>query len=710
MRAEGILPDLIDSENVKLVDEAVNKPLPTTPTQEERSPLAEVDSNSVDGAVVDPESGALDRIDEAEEKDMGGKKGKSGKKKTQKTKKGGKNAAKTKEESVGDGGVALPQQGEVASDEAPQVAEADNTVEEPIKQQDPASGTIQDTRPSSPEAPITRSTRSQRAKQEDLTFPNLQELSMAPEPKVLKQEGLVPTTVQGGDASEDMSQGPQDPSHNDAHGTTAQSENQDDASGTNTPAKDWGSNTDTLTVEAGLSVVSSKTNTPAPLSSQGTPKPALRPEDSIDALDALEDALDQVGKSLQKLDVPLSPEKPKHKHEQDEERWQRLSKERAASMLLHEQFDTSARNRPTGQKLSTVLKARNAALSRITNGASKLTASSSNKPTSTLGRSASVRAAPSKPTSIAEKSSKPTAPSTKENDNKTTDYLASRRRPISLQFPTPPPPPKSNKVPTRPTFQLPGEAIAAKLKAAREERLKREEEEVQKRREFKARPNRNSMQPSMPVKQTASSRARQSLINGESISSSATGSNKENMSIKRATSVREANVTKRLSTAAMSAAAKRASVVATPSSSSSISNPKPRTGTDNTAKRASVIANTSKSRNASVGPTTSATATAPAAATTKATVTAADVVTQRAKAREIFNRDKVEKEQREKERREKEDAAKKARAEAAERGRQASREWAEKQKKLKKERATALAKLTGGPESGDPEKLRLPAL
>ena len=61
---------------------------------------------------------------------------------------------------------------------------------------------------------------------------------------------------------------------------------------------------------------------------------------------------------------------------------------------------------------------------------------------------------------------------------------------------------------------------------------------------------------------------------------------------------------------------------------------------------------------------------------TKSTITAADVTAQRAKARAIFNRDKIEKEERERERREKEEAAKKARAEAAERSRQASREWA----------------------------------
>lgn len=54
-----------------------------------------------------------------------------------------------------------------------------------------------------------------------------------------------------------------------------------------------------------------------------------------------------------------------------------------------------------------------------------------------------------------------------------------------------------------------------------------------------------------------------------------------------------------------------------------------------------------------------------------------------AKGKEVFNRVAQAKSAAEKEKREKEDAAKKARAAAAERGRQASRDWAEKQR-LKK--------------------------
>jgi hypothetical protein len=66
-------------------------------------------------------------------------------------------------------------------------------------------------------------------------------------------------------------------------------------------------------------------------------------------------------------------------------------------------------------------------------------------------------------------------------------------------------------------------------------------------------------------------------------------------------------------------------------------------------------------------------------------------VQQKIKGREVFNRDKMEKEAKDRERREKEEAAKQARAQAAERGRIASREWAEKQRKKMQDAVRAKA-------------------
>jgi hypothetical protein len=198
-------------------------------------------------------------------------------------------------------------------------------------------------------------------------------------------------------------------------------------------------------------------------------------------------------------------------------------------------------------------------------------------------------------------------------------------RPSSAAFKAPAPP-KSSKPPTVPNFQLPGEAIAAKLKAQREERMKREEEEAAKKAAFKARPAPIMRSGSTSVRQTAASKARQSLIIGEN-----------DTGLKRTGSVNAGS--KRNSTILC-----RPTLISTVSSSSSDS------------KRNSLVI-------------------------TKSNVTAADAATQRLKGKEIFNRDKLEKERREQERREKEEAAKKARAMAAERGRIASREWAEKQKR-----------------------------
>lgn len=65
----------------------------------------------------------------------------------------------------------------------------------------------------------------------------------------------------------------------------------------------------------------------------------------------------------------------------------------------------------------------------------------------------------------------------------------------------------------------------------------------------------------------------------------------------------------------------------------------------------------------------------------KSSATPVDAACLKSKGKQVFNRGKMEKETIERERKEKEDAAKKARAEAAERGRIASREWAERQRK-----------------------------
>ncbi|KAK4937493.1 hypothetical protein LTR10_021864 [Elasticomyces elasticus] len=199
-------------------------------------------------------------------------------------------------------------------------------------------------------------------------------------------------------------------------------------------------------------------------------------------------------------------------------------------------------------------------------------------------------------------------------------------------------PSKSVKLPTKPTFSLPGEAISAKLKAQREERLKREEEAEKERKIFKARPVPVKVaRPSLAPRENKASQARLSIYAG--------GVNKENV-----------------------APTKKSEAKQRPLSLSA----QPDTNKANSSVRRITSATVAtKPRVSSLQLT----------AGQKLSVTKEDVEQQKARGREVFARNKLEMDKLEKERKEKEDAARKARAEAAERGRQASREWAEKQKK-----------------------------
>ncbi|KAH8811906.1 hypothetical protein F5884DRAFT_294676 [Xylogone sp. PMI_703] len=190
---------------------------------------------------------------------------------------------------------------------------------------------------------------------------------------------------------------------------------------------------------------------------------------------------------------------------------------------------------------------------------------------------------------------------------------------------------KSTKPPTKPTFELPGEAISRKKKEALEARLKAEEEEDRKRREFKARPILGSVPTHVP-RETITSRARQSKIGVEN------SENDGSMSSKHSPSTG----THRLSVANLAQA-------------------------NMTTSRASGPAPTLSRKTSSI-------------ASVPRTISPTDVQIQRQRAKEIYDRDAKYTEDHERERREREANAKRSREEAAERGRQASREWAEKQR------------------------------
>lgn len=200
---------------------------------------------------------------------------------------------------------------------------------------------------------------------------------------------------------------------------------------------------------------------------------------------------------------------------------------------------------------------------------------------------------------------------------------------------------KLGKPPTKPAFELPGEAISRRKREAHEAHLKAQEEEERARREFKAKPMRTSVVPSVVPRDTIASRARQSKIGLDSIESG------------------NLNVDKR--------------------------------GSNIGAHRPSfahlALANTSAPRSHGTGierkASTKAATLSMTGLATQRSVSSTDVQAQRQRAKEIYNRDIKLAEDLEREKREREAAAKRSREEAAERGRQASREWAEKMRARK---------------------------
>ncbi|TVY22304.1 hypothetical protein LHYA1_G009077 [Lachnellula hyalina] len=205
---------------------------------------------------------------------------------------------------------------------------------------------------------------------------------------------------------------------------------------------------------------------------------------------------------------------------------------------------------------------------------------------------------------------------------------------------------KSAKPPTKSTFELPGEALSRRKREAHEARLKAQEEEDRKRREFKAKPLRKSIVPGVVPRDTVASRARQSRIGLEHMEDG-------DLSVaKRGSNVGAHRPSlQQLSLANMSA--QRA--------------PGPKGG---------LIRKPSTTS----GPSMSG-------LHMQRTVSDKEVLIQRQRAKEIYTRDAKLTEDMEREKQAREAAAKRAREEAAERGRQASRDWAEKQR-VKKLTAT----------------------
>ncbi|KAL8916965.1 MAG: hypothetical protein Q9172_006031 [Xanthocarpia lactea] len=370
---------------------------------------------------------------------------------------------------------------------------------------------------------------------------------------------------------------------------------------------------------------------------------ALRPEDSIAAIDKFEEEMEKVGDLI-----------PSIKNHGQSPKGAKETKQ--TSIAIEAQIDS---------KGPATTQVRNKSLSKRT------TPVNNHKLTALVENGAAVIS-----TDVSYRDDTNTDPKIrKTSDSPSTSEkrisVAAKKR-VSSVHKAPFVPAKSTKPPTRANFELPGEAVARRLKEAREGRLKSEGEDkdIPKKTTFKARPVRLSQAPI--VKPTATSNARISMAKGENPATVSTMKNATPMS--RATRVSHGNAGKRLSTLSVN---KR--LAPTSANTSARLSRGPSTAGPNSTE-------ITKSR-LSMQPSV------------RQSITTADTVHLKAKGKEVFNRGRIEQEELDKMKKGKEEAAKKARAEAAEKGRIASRQWAEKQKakKIVEKKGTTVAGASGKP-------------
>ena len=406
--------------------------------------------------------------------------------------------------------------------------------------------------------------------------------------------------------------------------------------------------------------------------------PALRIEDSVTEMDALEDAIEKIAGELPVI-ADRDTESPVLT------RTETLPAAPAST-------SPNRKTAPTTTVATKPLAKKSKPSAVISTTAAKTAKPSASSRTSTV-RASTVRASvkpAARPSVLPSKqrASSSEAPATSmsfsASPSKPQGNTIRKRAPGSTLSTSKPAfvPTKSAKPATTSSFKLPGEEIAAKLKAQREERIKREEEAAAKDAAKKvARPT-NALKPAARLstlaapkvqpRETKTSQARQSLMLGKDTKQSST-EDKENQAPVKAATVR--------------------------------SRPAPSATKDLAVRKRTSLPTASAADANSAKPRARPSTLAPAAAHRKVSTTRpsdSDVarrVISKPDGREVFSRGLREQQDLEKMKREKEDAAKKARADAAERGRVASREWAEKQRK--KALADAKAKPVAQKEQQD---------
>ncbi|KAB5585910.1 hypothetical protein GE09DRAFT_43987 [Coniochaeta sp. 2T2.1] len=404
------------------------------------------------------------------------------------------------------------------------------------------------------------------------------------------------------------------------------------------------------------------------------PGPDSRIEDSVEALDKLEEHLDAMDEATQ-LERELSVEPAK------------------APVASTKKATVAKRTQPAAAKPATKATLGSATRAATVGRSASVRHSMAPPPSKQSEHTAAARASASKrlsvvsrPASLAPprplvRSSKPPTTSTFELPGEAVAQRLKEKRlarlsmsmpPSSTQTPgrtaspTKPRTVTSSKPPTRPNFELPGEAISRRKREEHEAKLKAEAEEERKRREFKARPVRTSIvQGGTFPRQTAASRARMGLKTTmaadtpDTTTSTSTTAATPSAGNKRHSTIGH-GMSSRPSLAVSTTAASRGRVSVAPSPSTA-------------------------------GPGTRATSTS-TGSVRASSVSAEEAQQQKLKGKEIFKRESSFVSEKERERRSREEAARKAREEAAERSRQQSREWAEKQKM---KRASVAAKSAG---------------
>lgn len=355
-------------------------------------------------------------------------------------------------------------------------------------------------------------------------------------------------------------------------------------------------------------------------------KATMRPEDSIEAMDKLEDEIEKVGDLLPPTNGSnISPKKHERKAK----------------------TTTASKARPS-TNISNAIKLRKSSASR------KISSEVNPKAAALLAKGAAVHPSSLAESDVGRANLENRQVSDSSSASEKTSNAAKKR--ISSVHKAPFVPAKSTKPPTRSNFELPGEAVARKLREARDQRMKRDEEIEPKKPPFKARPVRLSQAP--VVRPTATSRARISMAKGEMAApSSAKDTTLKPKMAPRPSAISAATAGKRLSTL----------------SASKPPTPAPANSSARVTREPAVSSTNLKS--VTTKPTSQN--------TIRQSIGNTDAAQLKAKGKEVFNRGKMEQDERDRMRKEKEEAAKKARAEAAERGRIASREWAEKQRAKK---------------------------